>query len=182
MPIGNPNGTEAPTALNTTTEFSLTAVGSYTFRVTDTATGCYVDTATYQIAPYDLIEVTAVAVDPVICFGDGNGSLEINITGYSGAYDYQVYDSANIPVGAVVSTDTSVNPRLISGLDGGNYYVRVTETAVPFCNDDTNMVTILSPDMPLTELTSVLAEVECTNDQGEISVMPTVVMPRMILP
>jgi gliding motility-associated-like protein len=173
LPLGNPNGSEVPTASNVTTEFDLTAVGSYTFRITDTTTGCYFDTLPYEIAPYDLIEVTATSVDPVICFGDGNGSLEINITGYSGAYDYQVFDSADNPIGGVVSTDTSVNPRLISGLDGGNYYVRVTETAVPFCNDDTNMVTILSPDMPLTELTTVLAEVECTNDQGEIRVNPS---------
>jgi gliding motility-associated-like protein len=173
LPLVNPNGTEVPTALNTTTEFNLTSVGSYTFRVTDTATGCYVDTLPYEIAPFDFIEVTAVAVDPVICFGDGNGSLEINITGYTGTYDYQVFDSADNPVGPVVSTDTSVGTRLISGLSGGNYYVRVTETAIPFCNDDTNIVTILSPDMPLTELTTVLAEVECTNDQGEIRVNPS---------
>ncbi|EAR02806.1 putative hemagglutinin/hemolysin-related protein [Maribacter sp. HTCC2170] len=173
LPIGNPNGSLTGTPTNVTAEFDLTAVGSYTFRITDTNTGCYVDTLPYEIAPYDLIEVTATAIDPVICFGDGNGSLEINISGYTGTYDYQLYDDANNAIGVVVSTDTSVNPRLISGLDGGNYYVTVTETTVPFCNDDTNMVTVLSPDMPLTEVTTVLAEVECTDDQGEIRVNPT---------
>ena len=127
----------------------------------------------YEIAPYDLIEVTATAVTPVTCFGDGNGSLEINITGYTGTYDYQVFDSSDNPIGAVVSTDTSINPRPITGLSGGNYYVRITETTVPFCNDDSNIVTILSPDMPLTEVTAVRSEVECTNDQGEISIVPS---------
>ncbi|MDE3742182.1 T9SS type B sorting domain-containing protein, partial [Maribacter polysaccharolyticus] len=173
LPVGNTNATQTATPTYDTATFNLTAVGSYTFRVTDTSTGCYVDTATYTIAPYDLIEVTAVAIDPVICYGDGNGALEITIDGYSGAYDYQVYDSNDTPIGALVNTDTSVNPRTISGLSGGNYYVRVTETAAPLCSDDSNTVTISSPDMALTETTTVLSGVECTDDQGEISVNPS---------
>uniref|UniRef100_UPI0026143584 T9SS type B sorting domain-containing protein n=1 Tax=uncultured Maribacter sp. TaxID=431308 RepID=UPI0026143584 len=173
LPLGNTNGTLTATPTNVTAEFNLTQVGSYTFRITDTNTGCYVLTAPYEIAPYDLIEVTATAIDPVICFNDGNGSIEINITGYSGTYDYQVFDDSDNPIGAQVNTDTSVNPRLITGLNGGNYYVRITETTEPFCDDDTNMVTIVSPDMDLTEITTVLTNVECTNDQGEISISPT---------
>ncbi|MDV7137619.1 T9SS type B sorting domain-containing protein [Maribacter sp. TH_r10] len=173
LPIGNPNGTEVATALNTTTQFDLTAVGSYTFRITDTTTGCYVDTLPYEIAPYDLIEVTAVSIDPVICFGDGNGSIELTIDGYAGTYDYQVFDSNDNPIGSSVSTDTSVNPRMITGLSGGNYYITVTETAAPLCSDETNIVTISSPDMALTETTTVLNGVECTDDQGEVRVNPT---------
>ncbi|WP_282053969.1 T9SS type B sorting domain-containing protein [Maribacter luteus] len=173
LPIGNPNGTEVATALNTTTQFDLTAVGSYTFRITDTTTGCYVDTLPYEIAPYDLIEVTAVSIDPVICFGDGNGSIELTIDGYAGTYDYQVFDANDNPIGSSVSTDTSVNPRMITGLSGGNYYITVTETAAPLCSDETNIVTISSPDMALTETTTVLSGVECTDDQGEVRVNPT---------
>ena len=65
LPLGNPNGTnDSQHPTNVTAEFNLSAVGSYTFRMTDTTTGCYVDTLPYEIAPYDLIEVTAIAIDP----------------------------------------------------------------------------------------------------------------------
>ena len=173
LPFGNPSGILTANPTNVTATFDLTAVGSYTFRITDTTTGCYIDTTPYEIAPYDLIEVTAIAVDPAICFGDGNGSLEISISGYTGAYDYQVFDNANNPIGALVSTNTSAGPVLIGGLSGGAYYVRVTETAVPLCIEDSNTVTIISPDMPLTEVTTVIGDVFCSNDQGEISINPT---------
>lgn len=172
LPIGNPLG--AQTAVTpTTATYDLIAVGSYTFRVTDVDTGCYVDTAPYEIAPFNFIDVVATATTPVTCFGDGNGALEVNITGYTGTYSYQVFDSAGNTVGGLVNTDTSVNPRPIGGLSGGNYYVRITETSVPFCSEDSNTVTIISPDMPLTALVDVLAEATCTNDQGEIRIDPS---------
>ena len=97
LPIGNPAGSITATPTNVTATADLTAPGSYTFRVTDNTTGCYVDTAPYDIAPYDLIEVVATPTAPAICFGDTNGALEINVTGYTGTYDYQVFDDSNNP-------------------------------------------------------------------------------------
>ncbi len=175
LPIGNPNGTQTGTPTNVTATYNLTAVGSYTFRITDTTTGCYVDTAAYNIAPYDLIEVTATAQNPVICFGDGNGSMEITVTGYSGAYSYEVFDSTGNSVIPATNTDTSVNPRTITGLSGGNYYVQVTETdaASTFCSDDSNTITIISPDTQLIAIVDPIANVTCLNDQGEILVDPS---------
>lgn len=173
LPLGNPNGVQTATTGNTAT-FELTEVGGYTFRVTDTATGCYVET-TYDIAPYDLIEVSATAEDPVICFTDSNGSFMLNVDGYTGTYDYEVFDSTNNSVLGPNRTDTTTNPREITGLTGGNYYVRVTEidgSGTAQCTDDTNVFTIVSPDMPLTETTTPLANVTCTNAMGEISVVP----------
>ncbi len=172
LPLGNPNGTEVPTALNTTTEFDLTAVGSYTFRVTDTTTGCYVDTAPYVIAPYDLIDVVATATTPVTCFGDTNGALEITVTDYAGAYTYEVFTDAGVTTGITGAGNTTTNPFPIAGLSGGNYFVRVTETANPLCVEDSNTITIVSPDTPLVAIVSEEANVTCTNDQGEILVDP----------
>ncbi len=173
LPVGNPNGVQTATAGNTAT-FELTAVGSYTFRITDTATGCFVDTAAYTIAPYDLIDVVATALDSVVCFGDNSGSLEINVTGYTGGYDYEVFTQAGAPV-LSGSANTSTNPLVINGLNGGNYIVTVTETdpTSTLCNDTSNVVTILSPDMALTAIVDPLANVTCTNDQGEILVDPS---------
>ncbi len=172
LPIGNPNGLQTSVTA-TTANYDLTAVGNYTFRITDIDTGCYLDTAAYTIAPFDFIEVTATAGSPVTCFGDGNGTLEFTIAGYTGNYDYQVFDSNDNPVGGIVSSDTSINPRTVAGLSGGNYYVTITETDVPLCEDNSNIVTIMSPDMPLTAAVNVLAEATCTNDQGEILIDPT---------
>jgi gliding motility-associated-like protein len=173
LPVVNPNGTLTATPTNVTAEFNLTAVGSYTFRVTDTATGCYVDTAPYTIAPYDLIDVVATAVTPVTCFGGNDGELEITISGYSGTYNYEVFTSAGVSTGITGAGNTSTNPLTITGFSGGNYFVRVTETNNPLCVEDSNVITIISPDMPLSATVNPLANVTCTNDQGEILVDPT---------
>jgi len=173
LPVVNPNGTLTATPTNVTAEFDLTAVGSYTFRITDTATGCYVDTTPYTIAPYDLIDVVATAVTPVTCFGGNDGALQINVTGYSGSYNYEVFTSAGVSTGISGAGNTTTNPFNISGLSGGNYFVRVTETNNPLCVEDSNVITIISPDMPLSALVNPLANVTCTNDQGEILVDPS---------
>ena len=172
LPVPNTNGTLVSNT-NTSAVFNLTQVGSYTFRVTNTTTGCYVDTAPYNIAPFDTIDVIATATAPVSCFGTATGELELNIIGYSGNYNYQIFDSANNPIGGIISTDTSVNPRTIPNISGGNYYVRVTETDLPLCQENSNTVTIVSPATPLATAISTVAPVTCTNDQGEIFVIPS---------
>ncbi|MFC4221744.1 T9SS type B sorting domain-containing protein [Flagellimonas marina] len=174
LPIGNPYGS-APTILgNTTATFELTNPGTYTFRVTDNATGCYVNTAPYTIAPYDLIDVVATATAPAVCFG-GAGTLEINVTGYSGTYDYEVFRSNGTTTGITGSANTTTNPLSITdpALVGGNYFVRVTETANPLCVEDSNTITIVSPSAPLAVTPQQVASVTCTNNQGEILVSPT---------
>lgn len=175
LPLGNPNGMLTGTPTNTTAEFDLTAVGSYTFRVTDTATGCYVDTAPYEIMPYDLIDVVATATTPVTCFGDTDGALEITVTGYSSDYSYEVFNVAGVSTGVSGNANASVNPVSITGLSGGNYYVRVTETGPTstLCFDDSNIITIISPDTALSAIVNPIANVTCTNDQGEILVDPS---------
>ncbi len=173
LPVGNTNATQTGTPTYNSATFNLTAVGSYTFRVTDTTTGCYVDTATYTIAPYDLIKVTATAITPVTCFGDNNGALQINVSGYSGPYNYTVYTSAGVATAITGSANTSTNPLTISGLSGGNYYVRVTETNVPLCFENSNTVRIISPDRALTAIVDPIANVTCSNDAGEIIVDPS---------
>ena len=173
LPLGNPNGTLISTPTNTTAIFELAAVGSYTFRITDDTTGCYIQTAPYEIAPYDLITATAVPTAPVICFGDTNGALEFTVNGYTGTYTYEVFTSAGVSTGITGAGDTATNPFPVSGLSGGNYYVRITETAYPWCVENTNVITIVSPDMPLAAVVSEVGNVTCTNDQGEIVIDPS---------
>ncbi|PXX27855.1 SprB repeat-containing protein, partial [Arenibacter sp. ARW7G5Y1] len=151
LPTGSA-AVQAPGAATYTADFNLDAPGDYTFRVTDNVTGCYFTTAPYNIAPYDIIEVVATAVTPVTCYGDSNGELQIQVNNYLGDYDYQVFESGGTNVTGIIGTDTSTNPRTISGLPAGNFYVVLTATDTPFCDDTTNTVTIASPaaDLDLT--------------------------------
>ncbi len=172
LPVGNVNGTITGNPTYNTATFDLTTVGSYVFRITDSATGCFVTTAVYTIAPYDLIDVVATPTMPVICFGDTNGALEINISGYAGAYSYEVFTGAGVSTGITGAGNTSTNPLAIAGLSGGNYFVRITETNNPLCLEDSNSITIASPSSPLTATVTDIANVTCTNDKGEILVDP----------
>uniref|UniRef100_UPI0011230756 T9SS type B sorting domain-containing protein n=1 Tax=Arenibacter amylolyticus TaxID=1406873 RepID=UPI0011230756 len=173
LPVGNTNATLISTPTYNSATFELHAVGVYTFRVTDTSTGCYEDTANYMIAPYDRIKVSATASTPVTCFGDTNGSLEINVTGYSGPYNYTVYTAGGGATPILGSATTATNPLTITGLTGGNYYVKVTELDAPECTEDSNTVRIISPDRALSAVVDAIANVTCSNDQGEILVDPS---------
>lgn len=147
--------------------FTLPSPGDYTIQVTDNGTGCY-EIISHTVNPYNFIEVTAAATTPVTCFGDSNGALEINVTGYTGNYTYEVFDSAGTSIIPATAADTSVNPRPITGLAGGNYYVEVVATDAPFCPAISNIITIISPDRPLTVTLTETANVTCNNDAGEI--------------
>ncbi|MCM4173019.1 hypothetical protein DHD32_16160 [Arenibacter sp. TNZ] len=172
LPLGNPNGILTGTPTNTSASFNLNAVGNYSFRITDLTTGCYIDTVPYDIAPYDLMDISATANSPVTCFGDGNGIMDLQITGYSGTYDYEVFTQTGVSIRSVLGNSTT-NPLAVNGLSGGNYYIRVTQTEFPYCSDDSNVITISSPNMPLTAIVDPVAEARCTDNMGEILVAPS---------
>jgi len=174
LPVGNPFGSMTASTTTTAT-FDLTQPGSYTFRATNDTTGCYVET-THTIAPYDTIDVVATATSPAICFGDA-GTIEINVSGYVGAYDYEVFQANGTTTGVTGSGNTSTNPFQIpdptSALVGGNYYVEIAGTNAPFCPAVTGTISIVSPSSALDYTPQEVANVTCTNDQGEILIAPT---------
>ncbi|TXE11523.1 T9SS type B sorting domain-containing protein [Seonamhaeicola algicola] len=159
-----PSGT--PQTSNT---FSITAPGDYYFEVRDLTTSCTITTAAYTVAPYNTIEATATATTDITCFGDANGTFELNVTNYTGNYTYEVFNSNDVSVIPATSANTSTNPLTVTGLSGGNYYVEVTETDSPFCSTTTNMFTIDSPASALTLVASEDANVTCDNDKGAIT-------------
>ena len=163
-----PNGT--PQASNI---FAISSPGDYYFLVTDLDTGCTIATAAYTVAPFDTIDAMATATTAVTCFGDTNGAMEINVSGYSGTYTYEVFDNSGTSVLGPIATDTSTNPQTISGLLAGNYTVQVTETASPFCTTTTNVVTITSPTEPLAIVALETSNVTCTNNLGTITATAT---------
>ncbi|MEX0274365.1 MAG: hypothetical protein AB3N16_08310, partial [Flavobacteriaceae bacterium] len=172
LPVGNTNGTQTAVT-DTSASYELSAPGSYVFRVTDTDTGCFVDTTPYVISPFDIMEVNAAALAGVSCFGGTDGSLSLTITDYNGTYDYEVFDGGGTSVTTGNGDTGSANPMEINGLSGGNYTVEGTQTNAPFCTQTTNTVTIPSPDRALTATVTPLRNVGCSNDLGEVSITPT---------
>ncbi|WP_396601279.1 T9SS type B sorting domain-containing protein [Algibacter sp. R77976] len=147
-------------------EFSGVPSGTYTVTITDTVTTCF----------EDVTVVVSEAVPPTIstlstqvtCFGDNNGAFELNVNGYSGAYTYEVFDSASTSVFGVVNANTSTNPELVSGLLAGTYSVVITETASPFCSA-TSSVIIPSPTEALDLIALETSSVTCDDDKGTIT-------------
>jgi hypothetical protein len=90
LPIGNLNGTIVSTTATSAT-YDLNTVGSYTFRVTDLDTGCYVTTEAYPVAPFDFITASATATAAVTCFDADDGALQVTIDGYTGTFDFEVF-------------------------------------------------------------------------------------------
>ena len=160
----------APSAAEAT--LVLPSPGTYTIRVTDLVTGCF-QTIEHTVLVYDTIMVQATATAPVVCFNGNEGTVEINVSGYSGPYSYTVYNANGTATAITGLGNTSTNPLSISGLTGGNYFVRVAETAYPSCTEDSNSFTVISPDMPLTAIVDKIGDVTCTNDKGEILVDPS---------
>ncbi len=159
-----PSGT--PQASNI---FSISSPGTYFFQVNDIGTGCFIATTAITIAPFDLIDVTAAATSGITCFGDTNGALEINVSGYSGNYNYEVFDGLGNSVISATAANTTTNPIAVNGLSAGNYTVEVTATDSPFCAATSNVVTIVSPPTPLTLMVSETSNVTCDNNSGTIT-------------
>ena len=149
--------------------FNITTPGDYYFQVNDLDTGCTIATAPFTITPFDTIEAIATATSAVSCFGDSNGEIELNITGYTGNYTYEILDSSGATVGSIIATNTTTNPQPISGLTAGNYTVAVTETESPFCSTISNVITITSPISPLSLVASETSNVTCTDNLGTIT-------------
>jgi len=147
--------------------FSGVPAGIYTITVTDDLTLCTEET-TISISAATPLMVSTNPTTFVTCFGDDNGVFEINVSSYSGPYTYEVFDISGNSVNGIVSANTSTNPVMVSGMEGGTYSVVVTETASPFCAT-TSTVVIASPLSALTLEVSETSNVTCTDDQGTIA-------------
>ncbi|PWA11586.1 T9SS type B sorting domain-containing protein [Flavobacterium laiguense] len=146
--------------------FSVTVPGTYSFQVNDVTTGCTFTTAPFTVAPFNTIDVVATATAPATCFGDTNGSIAINVTGYLGAYSYKVLGST--PLISGTGDSSALNPQPILGLTGGSYTVEVTETASPFCIKTSNVVVVDSPSLPVSVTTKTIND-NCNANAGQIT-------------
>lgn len=159
-----PNG--IPQASNI---FDIPGPGTYYYQVNDLDTNCYFLTAPFIVLPFDDIVAVLTVTNINDCYGDTNGEMELTITGYVGAYTYQLLDGTGTPIGTPVVANTSTNPEIITGLPSGNYSVDIVETDTPFCTTSSNTVTIGSPPIPLLLDVAETANVTCNNNQGVIT-------------
>ncbi len=160
---------------NDTETFIGLEFGNYRVTITNLDTGCVLETV-HSVEDPDMIEVVATKLTDEECLNDGvdDGSFSIVINNYTGAYTYQVFDVNDNPVAGYAGTgNTSTALAPFTNLPGGIYYVRVTATDAPRCDDDSNTITILSPSAPITATIREEANVTCSNDQGSILVDPT---------
>ena len=153
----------------TTNIFDIPGPGTYYFQVIDLDTDCYFLTDPFIALPFDEIDAVLIATEINDCYGDTNGELELTITGYIGAYTYQLLDGTGTPIGGPIAANTSTNPQLITGLVSGNYSIEIIETETPFCTTSSNVVTIGSPPTPLTLAISETSNVTCENNIGVIT-------------
>ncbi len=134
--------------------FTLSSVGTYTFRITDTATGCAVDTQSYTIDPFDTIDIQTTVFADVSCAGDSDGSITVEVSGYTGGYDYTVLNGG---VGTTITNGTgngSSGPIVVTGLASGTYVVSVIGTEAPFCEASLS-ITVSEPS-PITANITVI--------------------------
>ncbi|MBC8766879.1 T9SS type B sorting domain-containing protein [Arenibacter sp. BSSL-BM3] len=154
---------------NNVADISLPNPGTYTIKVTDNGTACF-KTIEYTVAPYDTIDVVATALKSVTCFGDSDGEMGIEITGYLGTFNYEVFDTAGTTTGIIGSGDTSVSTTLtITGLSAGNFYIVVEALGTPFCDEQSNAVTIGSPNAAISIIETNNVNANC-NIGAQVSV------------
>jgi large repetitive protein len=153
--------------------FPLITAGAYSFLITDTATGC-TRNVSYTKPIYDTLQATASTTNNLLCFGDTNGAIAVNITGYTGTYNWEVKTStgaslAPVPGGIYSGTGNTTLPLAITGLPAGSYVVSIVETAYPFCTYTSTATTIATPNAPVTATIST-TPVNCNNNSGGIQV------------
>jgi len=146
--------------------FSGVPSGTYTVTITDATTTCS-ESAEIVVPEANLPTLTTTPT-AVTCFGDNTGSFELNVSGYSGPYTYEVFDSTSTSIFGVVLANTSTNPEIVTGLASASYTVVITETTSPFCSN-TSSVIISSPSEPLDLVISETSNVTCDDDSGTIT-------------
>ncbi len=140
--------------------------GIYTITITDTVLSCTSET-TISVSEPTSPQFTLTS-DSVTCFGDNTGAFDINITNFTGAYTYEVFDSVGTSVIGIVNANTATNPLTVTGMEAGSFNVVITQTDFPYCSNS-GIVVISSPQEALTLNLVESSNVTCTDSEGTIT-------------
>ena len=173
LPIGGPDVQLIPEdpSGTTTATFNLSSVGNYNFRITDLDTGCSIDTASYEVLPFETIAVSTTLTTDILCFGDNSGEINIEITGYIGTYNYTVTNTSTA-VAVATGTENTINPLSISGLSVGTFEVLIESLDSPFCDQTSIPITISQPDSLVLNLIDTTAP-NCNNPLSIVTMEAT---------
>ncbi len=140
--------------------------GIYTITITDTVLSCTSET-TISVSEPTSPQFTLTS-DSVTCFGDNTGAFDINITNFTGAYTYEVFDSVGTSVTGIINANTATNPLTVTGMEAGSFNVVITQTDFPYCSNSAGAV-ITSPQEALTLNLVESSNVTCTDSEGTIT-------------
>jgi pregnancy-associated plasma protein-A/SprB-like repeat protein/type IX secretion system substrate protein len=118
---------------NTTGNFDDLVAGDYTLVVTD-ENGCTA-LITFSVIETGELEAAVMTNTPASCFGESDGTIEVNVTSGGGTYTYTLGTESN-------------NNGIFSNLSAGNYSVDITDGGG--CNTTVNFV-INQPDALVAE-------------------------------
>ena len=140
--------------------FTGLGLGTYTFRVTDSA-GCSYDEA-FAITDISSIGVQAQALDVVTCVGDSDGAGRFLVDGFATTYSYQIN-------GGALNTGQSGGIINLSGLTAGNYNIIVTDEDTN-CTDTATLV-IQEPAVAFAISSLSVTAMSCQNNNvGAVTV------------
>lgn len=148
----------------------------YEFKVFDNNTTCSLTSVVYDVPLFNTINVVASTAANAKCNTDTNGAIEINVTGYSGTYDYEILKGGVPLVPALTgSGDSSITSSLVlpHGLGAGtDYTVLVKETSpYPKCTTISNVVIITEPAaLDLTNLIVNVKNQNCNNTGAVLTI------------
>lgn len=156
----------------------LPSTGDYLFEVTDNTEGCTYPLPVHRVNEPAIPTVQISEAKSVSCFDPGNdGALFITVGNYSGSYDYNVYQAADVTRTILLASgsfDTNDYPDVngqdarIENLPGGNLIVDIVSTEMPYCSATSNVTNIRTPNGPLVVGAVPIGNVGCTNNTGEI--------------
>ncbi|MCV9929657.1 T9SS type B sorting domain-containing protein [Flavobacterium sp. LS1R49] len=151
------------------------ADSNYQFEVFDNNTTCSIKSVIQIVPVFNTIKVVANASAPAKCFGEANGTITINVTGYTGDYTYQVFKGGT-PY-PLENANTATGPVIITGLlAGDDYTVVVKATDYPKCSVTSNVVEITQPDvLDLNGLVVSNVNQNCRNLGAELTIDRTAI-------
>lgn len=143
-----PNGPSFSNVSSNSRTFNLTVAGDYSFEIVDVLTGCEIISSPYTVLPVLDPTITATAIRDVNCINSSTGSLEFDVTDYSGNYNFDVLDQNGLVVRSGTG-NTSVT-QVVNNLAAGIYTIEIIQMDAPFCNNTSNAVQISQPVIGLT--------------------------------
>ena len=153
---------------------ALTPGSNYKFEITDNNTKCTIMSNVIEVPVFDKIKVFATASSNVDCNGNATGAIEINITDYTGTYNYEILKggvSLTPPLTGTGDSTTSSSFVLPHGLVAGtDYTVFVRETAYPSCDFTTTIPVVITEPAPLAGFSVINENKNCFNTGSKVTI------------